>query len=206
MNAKKLALEIVVGLSLMSVASGGGGEELERMRNILTKCRNREAPTLLDELRAYAGIHGLSDAEMAERLVELVQAELDTPADSEPVPGGKTAMMALGFFGGEVESSFARKVMREAKDVRLRHVALIAGLRMTPENWEEWLREALADERFGTLDRFVACEEVFRIGREGDEKTRRRVVEVFEEMKTRGVSDANRRHLDEWSAELEKLP
>ncbi|MBQ7252513.1 MAG: hypothetical protein IJS32_07925 [Kiritimatiellae bacterium] len=92
--------------------------------------------------------------------------------------------------------------MREAADGHLRQLAVLAGLRMTPDRWEEWVREAAADKRFNDLERWIIYEDILRIGREGDEKTRQRVIEVLSEMRGKDAYPANRDSLGKWIAEL----
>ncbi|MBQ7251394.1 MAG: hypothetical protein IJS32_02195 [Kiritimatiellae bacterium] len=75
-------------------------------------------------------------------------------------------------------------------------------MRLAPDHWEEWLREAVADKRFGNRDRWMVYEDVFRIGRDADKKTRQRVIEVLAEMRVRDSYRVNQNRLGGWVAEL----
>ena len=192
----------------VAVASSLPDDVRQRFVEIFARCRHVGASEPEADLMAFAKSKGLSKEEMAGFLVQLVDEGLSENADAFQRSIANSALWGLVPFAGEKEFTFVREVMLTAKDAKgtIRRTAIIVGPRMKPEKWEEWLREVVADERSDNYDRFLVFNEAFQIGRDGDEKTRRRVVEVFEEMKTRGVSDANRRHLDEWIAELEKLP
>ena len=179
-----------------------------RIAEIYMTCRDEidEGPEA--ELEELAKAEDLSKEEMAGLLLQLVSEGLAENADPFRQSIANSALWGLVPFAGEKEFLFVREVMRAAKDAKgtIRRTALMVGSRMAPDRWEEWVREVVVDERSDNYDRFLVWQEAFQIGRDGDEKTRRRVVEVFKEMKTRGVSDANQRHLDEWIAELEKAP
>ena len=112
------------------------------------------------------------------------------------------ALWALVPFAGESGVPFVREVMQDAEDGNLRQTALRAGLRMTPEKWEEWVREAVADKRFGDFDRWMVYEDVFRIGRDADEKPRQRVIEVPTERRASDSRRVNQNRLGGWVAEL----
>ena len=178
-----------------------------RVAEIYFTCRDEIDSGPETDLEELAKAEGLSREEMAELLMQLVNEGLDENASADQRYLADCALWGLGPFAGEKEFIFVRNLVRATKDVKgIRRTAIMVGPRMAPEKWEEWLREVMADERSDNYDRFLVLQAAFQIGRDGDEKTRRRVVEVFEEMKTRGVSDANQRHLDEWIAELEKVP
>ena len=50
------------------------------------------------------------------------------------------------------------------------------------EDWEEWLRKVTTEDGFTSADRNRAYDLAFRIGRDGDEKTRQHVLAVLKEM------------------------
>ena len=177
-------------------------EDLTHLGEIFLDCRHPEGPTAMDDLHAYAQGCGFSDAEMASRLMQLVRKGL--PQSDDPLRRHVTeaALCALVPFAGESGVPFVREVMQDAENGNLRQMALRAGLRMTPEKWEEWVREAVADKRFGDFDRWMVYEDVFRIGRDGDEKTRQRVIEVLSEMRASDSRRMNQNSLGGWVAEL----
>ena len=192
-----LLLAVVCPLRAMA------GEETEHLYDIFLRCRHPRGPTALDDLRAYAQAHGLSDAEMSGMLVELAKAGLDDKGDVARQRLARCALYELPNFGGIAAVEFLRNVMRTGPDAKARLVAARSCLRMKPESWEAWLREVVSDGRFGDHDRFLAYEEVFQIGRDGDDGTRQRVMEVMNEMRASDASRVNRNRLGGWVAELE---
>ena len=72
--------------------------------------------------------------------------------------------------------------------------------------WEAWLREVFAGEGFNDAARRDACELAVQTGRNGDAKTRQRVIDVFTGMCEDESLDVDRNALRQWIGELEKLP
>lgn len=69
--------------------------------------------------------------------------------------------------------------------------------------WEEWLKEVLSSpERFVDADRYRAGELAFRAGKNGDDKTRRHVIDELTGMMERDTSEMNRRQYGRWLEEL----
>ena len=178
-------------------------EDLTRLGAIFLACRHREGPTAMDDLRAYAQDHGFSDVDMAAQLMQFVREGLPKCHDSLQRHATGAALWALVPFAGESGIPFVHEVMQDAEDGNLRQIALRAGLRMTPEKWEEWVREAAADKRFGDSDRWSIYEDVFRFGRDGDAKTRQRVITVLTEIRASDSYRVNQNSLGGWIAELQ---
>lgn len=198
-----MALTLIGSASVLGVEP----DEWDGLEDLFWECSEPGSTGHAETPRDFARAHGKTDAELAERLMEIIKRGFADGADAVAADQAEGALWHLRGIGEEREFAFIRELLHTTKDMKgRRDVAILVGMEMMPEKWEEWLREVVADERSDNYDRFLVFNEAFQIGRDGDEKTRRRVVEVFEEMKTRGVSDANRRHLDEWIAELEKLP
>ena len=177
-------------------------EDRARFRDIFLMCRHPGGPMPVDDLRAYAQGHGFSDAEMAARLLAFAQEGLEENADAGQRRLARCAIGHLRDCGGKTEAAFLRKLMRETEYGDLRQAAALVGMRLAAEKWEEWFREAKADPRFEAVDRYLLRKAVFGIGRDGDEKTRRRVIEVLAEMRN-GLPQAERNHVGVWIAELE---
>ena len=197
-----------IGLVLLAAgffpARSLAGEEMSQLRDIFLTCRRVEGPTDLDELHAYAQVHGFSDAEMAGQLMALAKARVDFNASDGQRHLAKVVLYYLRFFGGDKEYEFLLDIMRTGPDAETRLVAARSCLHMKPETWEPWLREVVADGRFGDLDRFLVYEDVFRLGREADEKTRQRVIEVLSEMRGKDSYRVNQNRLGGWVAELKR--
>ena len=70
------------------------------------------------------------------------------------------------------------------------------------DNWEGWMREVVSAEEFRDSDRYGAYEWAFRIGRDGDDATRRHVLNVLQEMREKETLPMNRSQLERWIAEL----
>ncbi|MBQ7252227.1 MAG: hypothetical protein IJS32_06475 [Kiritimatiellae bacterium] len=177
-------------------------EDRARFRDIFLMCRHPGGPMPVDDLRAYAQGHGFSDAEMAARLLAFAQEGLAENADAGQRRLARCAIGHLRDCGGETEAAFLRKLMRETEYGDLRQAAALVGMRLEGETWEEWLREAVADKRFGDFDRRMVYKNVFLIGRDGDEKTRQRVIEVLTEMRATDSCRVNQNRLGEWVAKL----
>lgn len=73
------------------------------------------------------------------------------------------------------------------------------------KGWEEWLRKVASEEGFYNADRYGAYELAFRVGRDGDENTRRHVIAVLTEMLERDAFYINRNQLERWIEELKAL-
>ena len=170
-------------------------------------CRDEVDSGPEEDLVALAKAQGLSNEEMAGLLLQIIDEGLAENADSNQRYMADCALWGLVPFAGEKELAFIRELMRTTKDVKgIRRTAIMVGPRIAPEKWEELLREVVADKRSDDFDRFLVCREAFQVARAGDKKTQRRVVEVFGEMKARGVSESNQKHLEKWIGELEKMP
>jgi len=196
-------------VALLGVMSAPAAEPnpWEGFEGCLWVCISPDHPGGGTTPRDFARARDKTDAELAEKLVEIIQRGMREDANAEAASHAQGALWHLRGIGGEKEFAVVREVMRTTKDVKgIRRTAILVGIEMMPEKWEEWLREVMADERSDNYDCFLVCQEAFRIGRDGDDKTRRRVVEVLEEMKRRNLSDADRRDFDKWIDELEKMP
>ena len=190
---------------MMFLAPGYGLSPKDRnaFECFFTRCRSRSDTTPLDDLRAYAQASGLSDAEMAARLLELVKEDWNVETNSPERRLAGSALVYLGYFGGEAEGAFVLQVMQETDDEILRRRAACAAIRMMPEKMEWLFGKMETDKRFGNLDRFVVCREAFQFGREVDERARQRVIGIFRELGQRDAFRSYRTHLDTWIAELE---
>jgi hypothetical protein len=155
-----------------------------------------------DDLLGYAKANGFSDAEMAAQLVALAQAGMGGNADAKDRRLAACAISHLELFGGEAEKEFVREAMRKMGDETIRSAAFRTGVRLAPGEWEEWLREVAADKRSETQERYLAYEEIVRLGQNADETTRQRVIEVLNEMREKDSYSANRNCLGRWVAEL----
>lgn len=173
-------------------------------RNILLCCRCPEDPLPEEDLAAYAAAQGLSDSEVSEMLVAFVEDGIHAGTDPLQRQLACASIWALARFGGEKESNYVREIMRTTQDAGLQRAALLVGMRLTPEKWEEWVREVAGASRFGSLTRFVAYEEVFRIGKNGSEQTQKRMEQVMSELKEMETSPGNKNRLQGWSDELKK--
>ena len=169
---------------------------------ILLQCRGPESPTPDAELADYARVNGLSNAEVSKILVAFIEDGLQCGEDRMRRQLRDASLWALVRFGGKHESEYVRDIMRTTSDEGLCQISVRVGMRLCPENWEEWVREVAADNRFGSLTRFDAYEEAFRIGQSKDEKTRQRVEQVLSEFIEREKSPGNRTDLQKWAAEL----
>ena len=177
-------------------------EDKARFHDIFLMCRDEVDSGPEEDLSALAKAQGLSNEEMASRLMQFVREGLSKSDDPLQRHATGAAMSALVPFAGESGVPFVREVIQVAEDGNLRQIALLAGLRMAPEKWEEWVREAVADKRFGDFDRWMVYEDVFRIGRDADKKTRQRVIEVLSEMRASDSYRVNQNCLGGWVAEL----
>lgn len=188
---------------VLSLASGyaSGSEGLEPLRHILQTRRCGLGSSTPGELRDYAERNGFSDAEMAAQLMELAKEGWDGKADAEQQRVARRALRELADFGGEEEYAFLRDAMRTAADGETRRESAVSALRMRPETVEEVLREVAADIRLRDFERYHVCKAAFWLGRDGDEKTRKRVVEALQEV--RNIDRKHRIPLGQWILELE---
>lgn len=201
---KKRLTFLLAALFVVSAASGFDVDIMDPVQFILLECRHVGGSTQSDDLLAYAKAAGLSDAEMSERLVELVELGLGDAPDFTERQLSLGALWGLAHFGGEKENDFVKEIMRMTNDETTRHIAVRVGIQMMPEKWEEWVREVAADNRFDSLTRFDAYEEAYRIGRNGDEKTRQQVEKVLSEYTEKEASEGNRISMRRWTGELKE--
>lgn len=199
---KKYILAMLVFCACHAVVSGDGPEPLESIRLILLSCGNPDRPTQEEELRAFARAHDISNAEMSSMLIDLAGPGLGSATDPLQRYLADGALWGLGCFGGAKENDFVRNVMRTSQVASLQKVAVRVGIRMMPENWEEWVREVASDKRYDDMVRFDAYEEAFRIGMGGDDKTRRHVGEVLLELVGQEAYEGNQKRLRRWADEL----
>ena len=184
----------------MATARGAELEPWAGLEDLLFACSDSMDDGIeTTNARDFAKARGFSESELAEKLVALVESELKEPVDSCVAA---CAIGRIAEIGRETEREFLREVMRTARDGGMRQEAFDAGIRMKPDAWEEWLREMATIANFGDLDRYVAYRNVFWLGRDGDEKTRQRVIEVLSEMRGKDAYPANRDSLGKWVAEL----
>jgi hypothetical protein len=190
----------------MSLVLGWSVEQknMEVIRDILLCCRGPEEPSLNDDLANFAKANALSDADMSNMLIVLAQDGLRDDADALHRQLTDGALWGLARFGGEEEIDFVKDVMRATQNSCLRQTAVLVGMRMNPDKWEEWVREVAADNRFDSLTRFDAYEEAYRIGRNGDEKTRQQVEKVLSEYTEKEASEGNRISMRRWTGELKE--
>lgn len=196
---------LVIGVVLhMCVSCGFGGElnNVDIIRGILLRCRSPEGPSRDADLEAFARAEGMSDAEVAEILVACIQDGLGDTGNVLHRQLACSAIWALVRYGGEKESEFVRGIMRTTQDASLQRTTLLAGMRMEPLKWEEWVHEIATNNRFDSVTRFVAFEEAYRIGLNGDECTRQHVQQVLSEYIGREASPGNRGELQKWTSEL----
>ena len=177
-------------------------EDKARFYDIFLMCRDEVDSGPEEDLAAFAKAQGLSNDEMASRLMQFVREGLSQSDDPLQRHATGAALAMLVPFAGESGIPFVREVIQVTGDGNLRQTALRAGLRMAPEKWEEWVREAVADKRFSDFARWMLYEDVFRLGREADEKIRQRVIEVLSEMRGKDSYRVNQNRLGGWVAEL----
>ena len=201
---KKRLTFLLAALFVVSAASGFDVDIMDPVQLILLECRHVGGPTQSDDLLAYAKAAGLSDAEMSERLVELVELGLGDAPDFTERQLSLGALWGLAHFGGEKENDFVKEIMRTTNDETTRHIAVRVGIQMMPEKWEDWVREVVDNRSFDDLTRFDAYEEAYRIGQNGDEKTRQQVEKVLSELTEKEASEGNRMSMRRWTGELKE--
>ncbi len=166
---------------------------------ILLQCHGPEDPTPDEELADYARVNGLSNAEVSKILVSFIEDGLRGEGNRSQHQLARASLWALARFGGEKEVDFVRSVMRTAEDSGIRRAAVLVGMRIAPEKWEEFIREVAANEN-DSLTRFVAYEEAVMIAMKGDDAEKRNVERVFSELAEIDGHRAER--LRRWAAEL----
>ncbi len=199
----KKRIEFVVAF-LISIVCAVCAEldNAEIVRGILLSCVRPGYPTPNEEMEAFARGRGISNAEMSELLMSLVEEGLHDDADALSRRVADGALWGLSRFGGDHESEFVREIIMTTKDNGIRLTAVLAWMRIVPEKWEDMVREVAADSRFDSLTRFVTYQEAYRIGQNGDERTRRRVEQVLSEVHDNEPSPGNRLDMQKWTSEL----
>ena len=200
---KNIGLAVLLFV-LLGTAEGAESVQAEDVERVFLVCRHVGGPTVADDLRSLAAKRGASDAEMAERLMELAKSMMSEEADARQRHLATAAVYGLGLFGGEAERDFALELMRTTCDKNLRQTALRACIRMVPDKWEEVVREIAGDERFDSYAKFGAFEEAFELGKRGDCTMRQRIKEVLSELGAGNPRVLPRERLDAWISELEK--
>lgn len=122
---------------------------------ILLQCHGPEDPTPDEELADYARIAGLSNADVSKILVSFIEDGLQAEGDNLQRQLTAGSLAALPRFGGEQEVDYVWSIVQTTEDAGLRRRAILVGMRMNPEKWEEWLRYVATDNRFDSLTRFV---------------------------------------------------
>lgn len=193
-------------LMIFCLGTAQGAEPVDTgdLERIFLVCRHVGGTTVADDLHSLAEKRGASDAEMAASLMELAKSGEQDIVDARQRHLVDCAVSALGMFGGENERSYLLELMRTTCDKNLRHTALRACIRLAPDKWEEVVREVAVDARFDSYAKFGAFEEAFLVGKSGDEKTRRRVVEVMSELGRQNSCGVSSNRFATWISELEK--
>lgn len=195
----------VVLLGAMS-APAQESDPWEGLERCFWVCRSPDDSGRPSTARDFARARGKTDAELAEKLLEIIKKGTSEDADAVSASQAQAALWHLAEVGGEKEAESIREVMRTAKNRRIRRVAIHVGMRMAPGKWEEWVREVADDPRSEGFDRYIACSEAVRIGVAGDVETRQRVREVVQELAATKSLAASRDSIQEWIDELEKVP
>lgn len=169
---------------------------------ILLQCHGPEDPTPDEELADYARIAGLSNADVSKILVSFIEDGLQAEGDNLQRQLTAGSLAALPRFGGEQEVDYVWSIVQTTEDAGLRRRAILVGMRMNPEKWEEWLRYVATDNRFDSLTRFVTYQEAYRLGKNKDDGTRQRVDQVLSEFADKDSSPGNCADLKKWSDEL----
>ena len=190
--------------TLLFLVSFGEAENvgLNPLQTIFLACRHVGGPTQADDLKAYAEKNGWSNAEMAGQLMAFVKAGLSDDADHFQRRMGGGALYGLAQFGGEEEWAFVWDIMTTSDNQHFREVAIQVSIRMMPEKWEEVVREVATNPRFGSYDRFLACESAFLAGKDRSKDERVRMADVFAELAEQESSNGNRGRLVGWMNEL----
>jgi len=199
-----LGVFAVGGLLLAGIVFAQTSDVLDTsLERIFLKCRHRGGPSQSDDLIAYADRNGFSPESMATMLVAFAKSALETP-DSTHRQLAEGALWGLLQFGGTKETPFVLQILRQSEDGNLRLAAISVGMRLDSANWEKWVEEACSNNRFSSIERFIAYEEAYRIGKNGDEGTRQRVEKVLSELAEQEENSGNKNRLQRWSAELKK--
>ena len=199
----KRLFAVVVLLLGISICHAGDLPYTERIKVILLSCRHPGDPTPMDSLRSFAAANELTNAEMADLLMQLVRPGIDAKADSRQRDLAAAAFWGLAIFGGEEEYSFVSELIHSTNDTSLQKTAVRVVIRMMSEKWEEWVRTVASEKRFDSLTRFDAYEEAYRIGMNGDERTRQQVEKVLSEFMAREATSGNSTSMQRWINELE---
>lgn len=200
---KWLLIAVALHMSVMpGFAEERRAEDIAR--DILMCCRGPEDPLPDEDLASFAMRKGLSDEDISGMLVRFVEDGLGGGGDAVERQLTGASLWALARFGGKRESLFVRQIMRETEDAGLRQTAVRVGMRLAPDNWEEWLREVATDGRFDDLTRFDACEEAYRIGQNADGQTRQRVEQVLSELAEKEDNPGNRSNMRCWAEVLKE--
>ncbi len=186
----------------MTVCCGAELSYAERIQSLLLSCRHPGDPTPTDDLRSFAAANKLANNEMSDLLMQLAKPGLDEKADATQHDVTHAALWGLAIFGGEEEYAFVLELLETTNDDSLQKTAVRVGIRMVPENWENLVRKVAATERFDSLTRYDAYEEAYRIGRNGDERTRQRVEQVLSELEKTESNPGNRMDMRHWSEKL----
>ena len=139
----------------------------------------------------FAQTRGIAKEELAAKIAGIAKNGLVNNSDDFKARLGESALWELARVGGEKEYAFVHDTMQRQGE-KYRHIAMYVLFRMVPAKWEDLVREIVADEKYSDYDRFLAYEEAVRVGRSGDLNTRRRVIEVLEEMRSTDTSKSNR--------------
>lgn len=183
--------------------SGAESDPWEGLEDLFWECSEPGETGHAEMLRDFARAHGKTDAELAERLVEIIRRGAAEGADAVAADQAEGALWHLRWFGGEKEAECVREVMRTTKNGSLRQVAIHVGMQLDPEKWEEWVREVADDPRSGDFDRYIAYEEAFQVGQKREGHARRCVIDVLEELELTDSARGNRNRLGAWIAELQ---
>ncbi len=196
-------IRITIGLLICIAPAFGDELRLEDIvQAILLQCRGPEDPTPDADLADYARVNGLSNAEVSKILVSFIEDGLQAEGDNLQRQLTAGSLAALPRFGGEQEVDYVWSIVQTTEDAGLRRRAILVGMRMNPEKWEEWLRYVATDNRFDSLTRFVTYQEAYRLGKNKDDGTRQRVDQVLSEFADKNSSPGNCADLKKWSDEL----
>ncbi len=203
MSASWIISIVVLLVSSVSFAGAESGDaSWDGLEEHLMACMDDEVSVLSENLIDFAKRRGKTKQELAEKLVRCVEAGLGNGTGEHLPSLSKSALWALVGVGGDSENDFVRNLMRSKEGI-VRIAAIQVGIRMIPNNWEEWVREVATNSRFGGYDRYLAFKEAFRIGRDGDDSIRKHVVSVLKDMRASDPDQTNQNRLGLWITELE---
>lgn len=200
---KNASLAIVVAVMAAMPAHGAETDGLDPLKTIFLACRHVGGSTPSDDLKSYMEKSGISNSEMSEKLMALVEGGLDANAGPRERHLAESALYGLALFGGEGERERVLDIMRTTVNKNFRTTAIRTSIRMMPGQWEDVVREVATNERYESYDRFVAYEEAFRFGEHGDAETRGQVKRVLSELLAQEPNVGNRGYLQKWVNELE---